>query len=102
MYENVCVIFVCVPQEVGGTLIGEGRLVVMVMAGAEYEMVSNTWFSGVCHSIYSIPAIIMIPPPISSLLWCVCQYEKACVCPIAHPLAFHHTVTRAVTVCESL
>ena len=46
--ENVQYVCVCVPQEVGGTLIGEGRLV--VMAGAEYEMVSNTsntWFSGV-------------------------------------------------------
>ena len=41
------------------------------------EMVSNTsntwfqWFPGVwCHSICSVPAIIMSHPPLSSLLWC--------------------------------
>ena len=54
-------------QEVGGTFIWEDWLV--VMAGAELGgtvlNTSNTWFP--CHSICSVPAIIMSRPPLSSL-----------------------------------
>ena len=69
MLYTQCILY---PQEVGGTLIGEDRLV--VIAGAEIgRMVSNTsnvWFPCVwCHSIHSVPDIIMSCPPLSSLYW---------------------------------
>ena len=39
---------------------------------------SNTWFPCVwCHSIHSIPDIIMSHPPLSSLLWCMLSKHDA-------------------------
>ena len=59
-------------QEVGGTLIGENGL--MVMTGAESVEWYQTWFPGVwCHSICSVPAIIMSRSPLRSPLWYI-QY----------------------------
>ena len=55
------------PQEIGGTLIGEDRLV--VMAGIEWYQIHQTHGFHVFDAILFIPDIIMSRPPLSSLHW---------------------------------
>jgi hypothetical protein len=50
------------PQEVGATLIGEDRLV--VMTGVELVVLYQMCLM---HSIHSVPATIMSRPPLSGL-----------------------------------